>query len=166
MTSLRHSEAPAVKKLLEDSKLELDKTSEEAKSVSRLSKFEKGPCYNPNCCCTFSKLSDFVLLFEVLPFLELRDLLMLEAVCKRLKYLSTHKILWEKVNFRRFPCLLDQPEYLSNFLQKRPIVKTVTLCDLNKVIKPKSVDVLSEKLQGVKTLKMCNLGKVSSTHFR
>ena len=166
MTSLRRSETPVATKLLEEVKLSLDKNSTDAKLVSRFSKFESGPCYNPNCSCYFSKLSDFVLLFEVLPYLELRDLLMLEAVCKRLKHLSTHKILWEKVNFRRFPFLLQNPGYLSNFLQKRPIVKTVTLCDLDKVMEPASVEVLSEKLQSVKTLKMCNIGKVSSIHFR
>jgi len=33
--------------------------------ISKKSKHEKGPCWNPNCNCTLSKISDYLMLFEV-----------------------------------------------------------------------------------------------------
>ena len=85
---------------------------------------------------------------------------MVEAVCKRLAYLSTHKLIWERVNFRCFPQLMASPQDLSNFVKKRYEIKEITLCDLNKVILPESLEILGNKAEGVKTLKLCNLVKV------
>ena len=68
---------------------------------------------------------------------------MLEGVCKRLNHLATHKVVWEKVNFRCYPKLLQKTANLSNFLSKRNAIKTLTLCDLNSFVTPSSMDLLA-----------------------
>lgn len=49
---------------------------------------------------------------------------------------------------------------VSSFVKKRPSIKIVTLCDLNDVVNPDSLDVISKYVRETKTLKMCNLIKV------